>query len=125
MQQLYAQNFKVGGVGIVSFYRSQIEVISNIFKERKLPIPKIATTEEFQGQEKDVIIISTVRSLPNKKYLKESDLGFLNDPKRLNVAISRARILLIVFGNPKLLSLNPYWKRLIEISIVNNTCSNL
>lgn len=125
MQQLYGQNFKVGGVGIVSFYRAQIEVISNIFKERNLPVPKIATTEEFQGQEKDIIIISTVRSLPNKKYLTENDLGFLNDPKRLNVAISRARILLMVFGNPKLLSLNPYWKRLIEISIVNNTCCNL
>jgi len=68
---------------------------------------KVGSVEEFQGQERKVIIVSTVRSranhldaLGNKTQL----LGFLGNPKRFNVTISRAISLMVVIGNPYILS---------------------
>lgn len=72
--------------------------------------------EEFQGQERRVIILSTVRST-NKDYLdmdKEFRLGFLDNPKRFNVAVTRAQALLIVIGNPDMLCMDENWTRLLE-----------
>jgi helicase MOV-10 len=71
---------------------------------------KVGSVEEFQGQERRIIIISTVRS--NSAFLatdRDYNLGFLDNPKRFNVAITRAKALLIVIGNPKLLSRDKYW----------------
>merc|ERR1712029_691276 len=75
----------------------------------------VGSTEEFQGQERRIIIISTVRSKPT---LLQSDyehkLGFLNNPKRFNVAITRAQALMVVIGNPYLLSMDKWWKELLK-----------
>jgi superfamily I DNA and/or RNA helicase len=57
----------------------------------------VGTIDGFQGQEKEVIIINTVRSNPSGK------IGFLKDEKRMNVAMSRARELLIIIGNSETL----------------------
>merc|ERR1719510_1334255 len=80
----------------------------------------VGSTEEFQGQERRVIIITTVRSQPE---LLQHDfthkLGFLRNPKRFNVAITRAKALLIVVGNPNLLSLDSYWREFIRYTIEN------
>ena len=65
----------------------------------------VGTTEEFQGQERKIIILSTVKSSPEYVNLDgQYRLGFLADPKRFNVAITRAQALLIVVGNPHILS---------------------
>ena len=64
----------------------------------------VGTTEEFQGQERKVIILSTVRSSPEYVNIDtQYRLGFLADSKRFNVAITRAQALLIVVGNPRIL----------------------
>jgi len=82
----------------------------------------IGTTEAFQGQERKVIILSTVRS--SSRYLQNDQqfrLGFVSNPKRMNVAISRARSLLIIVGNARLLYSNdPYWKKFLEHCFNNN-----
>ena len=78
----------------------------------------VGSTEEFQGQERRVIIISTVRSTP--EYVNTDNqfkLGFLANPKRFNVAITRARALLIIVGNPHILSQDADWMRLLEFSV--------
>ena len=62
---------------------------------------QVASVDSFQGREKDFIILSCVRS--NEK----AGIGFLNDPRRLNVAMTRARSGLVILGNPKVLTLNP------------------
>jgi regulator of nonsense transcripts 1 len=65
---------------------------------------KVSTVDAFQGQERDVIIISCVRSNA------ERVIGFVRDEKRLNVAITRAKYALFVFGNVDTLSSNETWR---------------
>lgn len=88
--------------------------IRDLLLELHLKLPKISTVEGFQGQERKVIIISAVRSC---NTLVDDDvkhsLGFIASPNRLNVAITRARALLIILGNPKLLVLDPYWRSIL------------
>lgn len=83
---------------------------------------KIGTVEEFQGQERHIILVSTVRTetahLKSDKYF---DLGFLNCPHRMNVLISRARSLLVIFGNGSLLEKDHNWNKLIEYTKQNKT----
>lgn len=83
-----------------------------------LPQPKIGTVEEFQGQERPIILISTVRS--TETYLQDDHkhiLGFVKHPKRLNVALTRAQVAVLIFCNPHLLSLDSLWKKVISQAV--------
>eukprot|EP00794_Sanderia_malayensis_P006229 gene6229-6945_t len=109
-------------IGVVSPYRKQCEKIRKLFsKDKKISSMtdiKVGSVEEFQGQEKRIIIISTVRS--NKDHLHldaKFRLGFLKNPKRFNVSITRARALLIVIGNPFVLSNDFFWNRFLEFCV--------
>ncbi|NXI60620.1 SDE3 helicase, partial [Chloroceryle aenea] len=110
-------------VGIISPYRKQVEKIRKAITSldpvlRALPdigLLKVDSVEKFQGQERRVILISTVRSC--SEYLQLDDtfkLGFLKNPKRFNVAITRAKALLIVVGNPAVLSKDHHWQRFLR-----------
>lgn len=85
-----------------------------------MKLPKIGSVEEFQGQERKVIILSTVRSASELvgDDVKHA-LGFVRSPRRLNVAISRAKCLLIIIGNPYLLSKDVYWRRVYQYCVNN------
>ncbi|KAM9217342.1 LOW QUALITY PROTEIN: helicase MOV-10 [Leptosomus discolor] len=110
-------------VGIISPYRKQVEKIQKAITSldpvlRTLPdisLLKVGSVEEFQGQERRVILISTVRSCSEYLQLDQTfKLGFLKNPKRLNVAITRAKALLIVVGNPAVLSKDHHWQRFLR-----------
>ncbi|NXT23632.1 SDE3 helicase, partial [Syrrhaptes paradoxus] len=110
-------------VGIISPYRKQVEKIRKAITSldpvlRKLPdisLLKVGSVEEFQGQERRIILISTVRSCTQYFELDQTyTLGFLKNPKRFNVAITRAKALLIVVGNPAVLSKDQHWHRFLR-----------
>lgn len=93
VSQLYKCGLTEDDIGIITPYTLQareLRLMSEEFFEGK--IPKIGSVEEFQGQERNAIIISTVRSrLNNITHDRQYGLGFVNNKNRLNVAISRAR----------------------------------
>lgn len=110
--------YAASDIGIVTPYRKQCEKIRKAVE--RYPGIDVGSVEVFQGQERPVIIISTVRS--SKEGLTDDakyHLGFLCDPRRFNVALTRAQGLLIIVGNPRLLCLDKYWKSLLEYCLKN------
>ncbi|TDL24445.1 P-loop containing nucleoside triphosphate hydrolase protein [Rickenella mellea] len=101
-------------IGIISPYNAQVAKIRGILPGKAKEI-KVGSVEEFQGQERRVIIISTVRSSVDfVKYDLRHTLGFVANQRRFNVAVTRAQALLIVIGDPLVLSLDPLWKSFIN-----------
>lgn len=90
--KLTSNGISTEDIGIITPYALQVKFMKDVFnKGLKLPV-QIGTVEEFQGQEKLVILLSTVRSCKDTVKLDVSHrLGFIHCPKRLNVAVSRAR----------------------------------
>uniref|UniRef100_UPI00358F4B42 putative helicase MOV-10 n=1 Tax=Myxine glutinosa TaxID=7769 RepID=UPI00358F4B42 len=135
LKELLCQKAKKGGgaklspkeVGIITPYRKQVMKIRQALKRNKefsslnnITELKVGCVEEFQGQERRVIIISTVRSAT--EYLdfdKRFCLGFIQNPKRFNVALTRAKALLIVIGNPITLGKDENWRTFIEYCVSN------
>ncbi|CAH1998602.1 unnamed protein product [Acanthoscelides obtectus] len=115
VNELYRMGVKSTSIGIITPYLKQVQEIRSLMVEAEFLIPKVGSVEEFQGQEYDVILLSTVRSSP--EYITFDmihKLGFMVNPKRLNVAISRAKSVLVIVGNPNLLSQDIYWRSVIQ-----------
>lgn len=101
-------------IGVITPYRQQVLKIKNVLETWGLPDVKVGSVEQFQGQEREVIIVSTVRStVKHNEFDRTYCLGFLSNPKRFNVAITRAKSLLIIVGNPHIVSKDPYWEKLL------------
>jgi len=98
-------------VGVISPYRAQVQYLRQLLQKREFFKPyrkavSVNTVDGFQGQERDVILISLVRSNA------EGEIGFLRDLRRMNVAITRARMKLIILGNVQTMTQHPFYKRL-------------
>ncbi|XP_024282321.1 putative helicase mov-10-B.1 isoform X1 [Oncorhynchus tshawytscha] len=112
-------------IGIIAPYRKQVEKIQkalNFVKElsqwKDIKELKVGSVEEFQGQERKIIMVSTVRSSINYvKMDQDFNIGFLTNEKRFNVAMTRAKALLIVVGNPVILNKDPTWERFISYCV--------
>lgn len=92
-------------IGIITFYGAQAALIEDMKKNGKLDPSlsyRINVVDKFQGMERNIVIISTVRSNHEGAY----GLGFTSDPRRINVGFSRAKSLLIIVGNRTFLSRN-------------------
>uniref|UniRef100_K7E1I3 RNA helicase n=1 Tax=Monodelphis domestica TaxID=13616 RepID=K7E1I3_MONDO len=110
-------------VGVISPYRKQVEkiyqCITKLDKDLKnldnIKDLKVGSVEEFQGQERSVLLVSTVRSSQSFVQMdSDFNLGFLRNPKRFNVAVTRAKALLIIVGNPLLLYQDPEWNTFLR-----------
>ncbi|KAI0371390.1 P-loop containing nucleoside triphosphate hydrolase protein [Pilatotrama ljubarskyi] len=98
-------------IGVITPYFAQVRKIRKLLQRANINDLKVASVEEFQGQERRVIIISTVRSNRDLlSYDAKFTLGFVSNPRRFNVAITRAQALLIVIGDPSILSVDPMWR---------------
>lgn len=100
-------------VGIISPYRAQVQYLRRLLREQEFFKPyrkaiSVNTVDGFQGQERDVILISLVRSND------EGEIGFLRDLRRMNVAITRARMKLIILGDAETMTHHPFYKKLYE-----------
>ena len=100
-------------VGIISPYRAQVQLLRRLIRKREFFKPfrnliTVNTVDGFQGQERDIIVISLVRSND------EGQIGFLRDLRRMNVAITRARMKLIILGDRSTLCRHPFYRKLWE-----------
>ncbi|KAH9477519.1 Putative helicase mov-10-B.1 [Psilocybe cubensis] len=106
-------------IGIIAPYHAQCVKLRAALRSVADDI-KIGSVEEFQGQERKVVIISTVRS--SKEFVEydlKHTLGFVANPRRFNVAITRAQALLIIIGDPQVLSLDPLWRSFLNYIYLN------
>lgn len=107
-------------VGIISPYRAQVQYLKKLIKKYEFFKPyrrliSVNTVDGFQGQERDVILISLVRSND------EGQIGFLKDLRRMNVAMTRARMKLIILGHKDTMTKHPFYKKLWEyVEAINN-----
>ena len=100
-------------VGVISPYRAQVQYLRQLISKRDFFKPfrkliSVNTVDGFQGQERDIIIISMVRDN------ELGQIGFLRDLRRMNVAITRARMKLIILGDAQTLTKHPFYRQLYE-----------
>ena len=107
-------------VGVISPYRAQVQYLRSQLKKKEYFKPfrhliTVNTVDGFQGQERDIIVISLVRSND------EGQIGFLRDLRRMNVAITRARMKLIILGDVHTMTRHPFYRKLFEYIKALNT----
>lgn len=95
-------------IGVISPYRGQIDILSDLFNDEKSVT--VNTVDSFQGQERDVIYLSLVRS--NDR----SEIGFLKDYRRMNVAMTRAKMKLVVIGDSATLGNDGFYSDFLEFA---------
>mmetsp|Transcript_10452 Transcript_10452/g.22457 ORF Transcript_10452/g.22457 Transcript_10452/m.22457 type:complete len:1073 (+) Transcript_10452:83-3301(+) len=100
-------------IGVITPYDGQKKYVAEQMR-RSGPLAasvyeaiEVNSVDAFQGREKEIILVSCVRSSESQ------GIGFLSDPRRLNVALTRARLGLVLLGNPRVLSKNPLWAALL------------
>jgi regulator of nonsense transcripts 1 len=118
VEKIVTRFFKAGvqpqDIGVITPYEGQRSyVVSSMqntgtFKKENYKEIEVASVDAFQGREKDFIVLSCVRSNDHQ------GIGFLSDPRRLNVALTRAKYGLVILGNPKVLSKHPLWHYLLQ-----------
>ncbi|XP_034251738.1 probable RNA helicase armi [Thrips palmi] len=132
VQELLAADIKREDIGVITPYQKQamkirfhlekLDSSKSVDPSETLKL-KVGSVEEFQGQEKMVVIISTVRSVGSDHIDRigrnsvRQLLGFVNSPERLNVAISRARALLVICGDPEVLCIDHYWRSVVKYCV--------
>jgi predicted DNA helicase len=104
VERLLRMGVKEEWIGIITPYDDQVDLIQSLVGEEV----EVHTVDGYQGREKEVIVLSFVRSN------KEGELGFLTDLRRLNVALTRAKRKLIAIGDGETLSTHPTYKRFLE-----------
>ena len=100
-------------IGLISPYRTQVQYLRRLIRQNKFFKPfrrfiTINTVDGFQGQERDVIAVSMVRNNA------DGQIGFLRDLRRMNVAMTRARVKLIIIGDAATLTRHPFYRALHE-----------
>ncbi|XP_045460223.1 putative helicase mov-10-B.1 [Harmonia axyridis] len=107
-------------IGIITPYNNQVSKIKQLLGKNSLSDVEVGNIETFQGREKRVILMSTVRGqFDLLKYDNRYGLGFLKQPQRFNVALTRARSKLVIIGCPLVLSTDDKWNTYIK------TCKRL
>lgn len=106
-----------GQIAVITCFRAQVLKMRSILRKEGLPTINVGVVEDFQGQETSVVLISTVLTKDQARWKTgtESGFGFMTDPRRFNVAITRASALCVIVGKVDYLEASgSYWTSLIE-----------
>ncbi|KAI0691004.1 P-loop containing nucleoside triphosphate hydrolase protein [Cerioporus squamosus] len=107
-------------IGVITPYHAQVRKIRKLLRDADCADVDVGSVEIFQGQERKAIIISTVRSSADLlAYDAKFTLGFVSNPRRFNVAVTRAQALLIVVGDASILSVDPIWRGFMNYVFLN------
>lgn len=109
---------QAGDVGIMATYRNQVRVIRTLLRKRGLGGVRVGTVDDYQGQEERIVFISTVLSRPRSILADgtsgDAHLSLWRNPRRFNVAITRAKSLLVVVGHPAVLLEDACWREMLR-----------
>ncbi|MFM8369676.1 MAG: IGHMBP2 family helicase, partial [Chloroflexota bacterium] len=104
VEELLAYRVSPENIAVISPYSAQVKLL----RQKLNHGIEIDSVDGFQGREKDVVIVSLVRSNP------EGDVGFLADTRRMNVALTRARRKLIVIGDSATITAHPFYEKMVK-----------
>lgn len=107
-------------IGVMAPWREQVWKLRERLREEQLGRVDVGSVEDYQGREMRVIIISCVRA--RARFIEEDGekgLGLINERKRMNVSITRAKELLVVIGNAELMGQDPYWIHFLQFALRN------
>jgi superfamily I DNA and/or RNA helicase len=104
VQALLEAGLAPAGMAIITPYSAQVRLLRELLRQPEIEIDSV---DGFQGREKEAVIVSLVRSNP------EGEIGFLEDIRRMNVALTRARRKLIVIGDSATIGAHPFYQRMI------------
>ncbi|XP_050380960.1 uncharacterized ATP-dependent helicase C29A10.10c isoform X2 [Argentina anserina] len=117
----YPSDFHVGRIGIITPYKSQLALLrsrfSTAFGSSTMNDMELNTVDGFQGREVDILILSTVRAAEPSSAApgnNSSSIGFVADVRRMNVALTRAKLSLWILGNARTLQMNQNWAALVK-----------
>ena len=105
-------------VGVMATYRRQVQAIRLMLRRKCLGAVRVGTVDDYQGQEERVVFISTVlsraASLPSTAADADAQVALWRNPRRFNVAVTRAKALLVVVGHPMVLLEDSCWRELVR-----------
>ena len=104
VQALLDAGLDVSALAVISPYSAQVRLLRQLIKRPEMEIDSV---DGFQGREKEAVVVSLVRSN------RENEIGFLEDVRRMNVALTRARRKLIVIGDSATITAHPFYQRLV------------
>jgi len=105
IRALLTNGVAAGDIAVIAPYAAQVRLLR---EQLSLPALEVDSVDGFQGREKEAVILSLVRSNP------QGEIGFLQDIRRMNVAMTRARRKLLVIGDSATLSAHSFYRRMIE-----------
>lgn len=115
VQTLISQGISTASIGIMGAFRGQVILIRRLLRVKGLGAVNVGIVEDYQAVERDVIIVSLTRS--NSAFINadmEQRVGLFRQPKRTNVALTRAENLLVVVGDPAMMEQDEVWKQWLE-----------
>lgn len=105
------QDVSTASIGVMAAFRAQVIVIRRLLRDKGLGAVNVGLPEDYQSVERDVIILSLTRSCRDLvRADMEHRVGLFHQPKRMNVALTRAEQLLVVVGSPSAMKEDPAWK---------------
>ncbi|KAL5635882.1 hypothetical protein ACGC1H_004621 [Rhizoctonia solani] len=111
LRDLRRPHISTTDIGVITPYNQQVQHIRRMLRASNGEGIKVGSVEEFQGQERKVIIVSTVRSSAQEvEFDLRHTLGFVANDRRFNVTITRAQALLVIVGDASVLGLDPLWR---------------